>query len=327
MDRDSEITRSSFSEGHDVSLDAIRALLSRCPETEFIAKQATARVAIQRSPKGKGWSHTWMVRTREMGDFVLKVHDCERRYIEKEECAIAMLQRHSACSAIRLPEVISACYDAVPAFILFRRLWGCPIDRRSHKSDEVINKTLAQACLYRNLTFSSFGEIAGQYHVAQNKSNLMDYTQQLVDFWVQTIGTHVGLVRVPRLRVVLGRQPVLASLLTQHPCLCHSDLTPHNLLYHDGNIVIVDYDNAFAYVPEFDICKILASFAVQEWDVDVSKFCHWVARWYGETCDYVEEGVHRFYWIVVLRLMSWNASHMRYPECEKLDHSLSMVYR
>jgi 5-methylthioribose kinase len=60
-------------------------------------------------------------------------------------------------------------------------------------------------------------------------------------------------VQERRPEVAAAIEPIIAQMLTIKEALCHGDFTPKNILVHDGNFMLVDYETAHFGDPTMDL--------------------------------------------------------------------------
>ena len=48
------------------------------------------------------------------------------------------------------------------------------------------------------------------------------------------------------------------SATSNAPCVCHSDVKPQDIYLVDEHrrLALIDFDNVFSFIPEFDLCKL-----------------------------------------------------------------------
>lgn len=75
--------------------------------------------------------------------------------------------------------------------------------------------------------------------------------------------------------------------------------------------VFVDFDNIFAFVPEFDLCKLHFSMLECGIRVGLQELAELVASAYGVSLHAAEVGLRRFYPLVLCRLLAWAIKRAR----------------
>ena len=99
------------------------------------------------------------------------------------------------------------------------------------------------------------------------------------------------------------------STLSDVPCLCHSDVKLTDVFVQSTasghEYILIDFDNVFAFVPEFDLCKLHFSALEHGLNWDLSWFAGVAATAYGASESEVARGMRSVYPLVLYRLLGW----------------------
>lgn len=296
-------------------------LLSSVPAGRSLARSVKSITTIQIRPKGEGI--TWIGRMRtDKTKLIIKVHTAETRYVAKERRALQLCRQADASNRC-FPEVLLAFDEGLPAFLVTTYIEGRPLSGCADVPLSILRSILMGIVPFRNIAFDTYGEIAGSYASIRNIDRLPPYTKQLVDVWLSRLAGHYELPdRIAAIAVCNDLQ----SKLAVHPCLCHGDLTPGNIIVRDGQVALVDFDNAFAYVPEFDLSRLYVYLLRQGCPIGLRRYCGLVADCYGSHTSDVADGMRQFVWVVLLRQISWCYLHDYRDDARALERLLEHVY-
>jgi hypothetical protein len=198
---------------------------------------------------------------------VLKYYPDGNQYCEKEAWALARLR-----GVVAVPELLE--HQAVPngpAFMLMEMVDGRRLSSFATSEQRTLVPLVVREVLrLRDVVSSSYGEIVGEYEAVPNCEDLGRYVRAMVAHWKQNLdqlppyqrvgGDFAPLVEWADVVVGDSARAPLWSALTDRPCLCHTDVKPDDVIIKQDagewqRPVLLDFDNVFAFVPEFDFCK------------------------------------------------------------------------
>jgi len=225
-----------------------------------------------------------------------------------------------------LPEVVHQRSDMLPAILVLRRLPGVPLTQRLNLVGSVLPEIIETVASFRCATSSSYGEIVGRYPPAPNEKQLSVYVANLSRYWLATVRKYRGTTDLGQLASFFARFEVKSSILAKGPSFSHSDMRLDNVLVHQGHPAIIDYDTAFWFVPELDVCKLYLNMCWYRCAPELPEFVKVTANAYGLSRDQVREGIVRFCWIAGLRVLAWLAGQGRQDEFAAIYGYLRSFY-
>jgi 3',5'-cyclic AMP phosphodiesterase CpdA len=249
---------------------------------------------------------------------VLKYYPDSGQYAEKEAWALKALG-----GRVRVPKLLE--YRTTPegpAFLLIEMVNGQRLSSFSRAEQKtLVPLILSEVLRLRDVRHDSYGEIVGQYQPVQNSPDLDMYVRNMVKHWKERLDnlpqnkrTHGDLSFLVRWadRVVNDRehQP-LWSELTNGPSLCHSDVKPDDILMVKNgggqlSSVLLDFDNIFAFVPEFDLCKFHMYLLLGEVNLSLDEYANMIAGIeLSVSASAVRRSLVSVYPYVLTRLVNW----------------------
>lgn len=251
--------------------------------------------------------------------YVIKYYPQSGAYVSKEAWANRELTRRGVLVA-----PIVEVREAPPAFVIFenvpgRRLSECSIDEiRGH-----IGGVCRSVARFREVAVEHYGEIIGEFAPVGNHSNVSGYARSVVAYCRSQLEDHLRTVLRSTspysgelfrwANSVLSENEtsriMVESTLSSRPCLCHSDVKLTDIIVqeHRGELeyVLLDFDNVFAFVPEFDLCKFHLSMCERELYLNLESFAEMVAPAYGVSKEGALKGLRSVYPLVLFRLLAW----------------------
>ncbi|MFD2046375.1 phosphotransferase [Ornithinibacillus salinisoli] len=110
-------------------------------------------------------------------------------------------------------------------------------------------------------------------------------------------------------------QKLLPVTKEQKQVVCHGDINHHNmLLTNDGQLYLIDWDNAMIADPITDYGMIL------QWYIPTEKWDNWLTN-YGTSKD--EQLVKRMYWYLILDSLQFISWHYERDEAHKVTERLT----
>lgn len=266
---------------------------------------------------------------------ILKYYPSGNQYAQKEDFAFRALRGRLPL----LPALLASQFASKrEAFLLLEMLEG---DRLSDFPAQAVREqlpgVLELVARLAEVPHVTYGEFVGTY-VVKNHRDLNTYVRGLLENWKQPLGRLKPEYRKhgplkPLLewaKQALNRSHV-HSVLSDGPCLCHSDvkLTDIVLTNHGGYVrpVLLDFDNIFAFVPEFDLCKLHLSLIEHNADIDLPRYAEMVRRAFRSKASIkqIEESLCSVYPIVLLRLLQWAATRRAEYTIDKVVKALDCL--
>ncbi len=200
-----------------------------------------------------------------VSNFVLRVITPERRFVLKQSRP-QLRTRDAWFSDVdriwREQEVMQALHrylpDVVPEVLHVDRanyvyaMSHAPMEAKVWKA-VLLNGTIDPAF------GKQVGEVLGRIHQVS-----AEHARQFKEFSDHTVYVQLRVdpfyVRVQERRpeVASAITPIIHDMLTIKEALCHGDYTPKNILVHDGNFTLVDYETAHIGDPTMDLGLFLA---------------------------------------------------------------------
>ena len=252
---------------------------------------------------------------------VLKYYPNSNRYAQKEDWALRAL-RDTKCN---IPELLDSDVkeECGPAFVLLQRINGVSLSEYSPKDRiEYLGPIVQQVLYLREIKFPTYGEIIGTYEPVANQQEIEVYVNEMVAHWQETLraipsrqktieGVSKLLNWVDSICAGKGESEV-SSALTDVPCLCHSDLKPQDILIEinaNGLVrpILLDFDNIFAFIPEYDLCKFHMYLIAQGMQISLEDFSIIIAEETKEKRDTASilQSLKATYPYVLTRLLHW----------------------
>jgi hypothetical protein len=253
----------------------------------------------------------------EKKEYVIKYYSESNLYVQKEEWALNELAKHR----VRVPELVCA-NKTVPAFTILRYVNGDRLDTAPGDIRDHINSVIEQIARFRDVLLPTelYGEIIGQFLPGGNHSTLDGYVRSYCRYWTAEIEkrqedatalAHRSAIEqfVRWGRAVEAGTTSVTSALSSRPCLCHSDLKLEDVIleHHGGRAqyCLLDFDNVFALVPEFDLCRFHFNLSENRLSLELPQFAEVVARHYKIDASDALTSLTGFYPFVLLRLLHW----------------------
>ena len=257
--------------------------------------------------------------------YIIKFYPASDRYVKKEVAAINLLAEETKT----LPEIITYQVDTLPAFLIERRVPGTPFSACNKVVvKENIGSILEQISVYRRVSFTEYGEIAGKFPSIPNTKSFQEYTQTNYRFYLDGIIRAVKMDNYhPLLKELKSFNKLNESVLSSQPCLCHSDITLENIILSHDKPFIIDFDNAFAFTPDFDICKFFIDLSLRHINVDINEFSRLAAFVYGVKHRDIMEMIKNYYWYVAARILNVHATLNNAKHFNRIGRILLKVFQ
>jgi hypothetical protein len=236
-------------------------------------------------------------------DYVLKVYPDNLRYPKKEYSAL------SICSKFVpniLPELVSYQLKYAPYYLLYRKINGIPLSSlKPSNVTEWIPTIVDIVCAFSKISLRHYGEIVGEYEGAPNTENLHEYMWHITRHWLRTIADSPHKCVVNDLKSFVADKTIPEGMLGTSPSFSHSDLRLENIFLGVNGLTIIDYDNAFSFLPEFDLCKTFID--LQDYGIPVllDDYTGMIAGSFSVSQSMALQAIMRFYWFVALRKLSY----------------------
>jgi 3',5'-cyclic AMP phosphodiesterase CpdA len=270
--------------------------------------------------------------------YIIKYYPDHNIYVRKEKWALETLNLHG----VPVPKLLEA-YEQAPAYTIMefltgQRLSDCPDSEILKHVTGVVKLTSK----LRDVKLDQYGEIIGEFIPVGNHRELIHYVQSSVTYWQKELGehlkpTHRSSVGISQLLNwadrILGRnnkaQINLRSALSNEPCLCHSDIKLTDVIVKNisGQLkyFLLDFDNVFAFVPEFDLCKFHFSTFEHGVQIDLNMYADMIATHYEINHNNALDGLISVYPFVLMRLLSWASKRDHEPLIAKIDQMMQLV--
>jgi len=193
----------------------------------------------------------------------------------------------------------------------------------------------------RTVTFDHYGEIVGAFAPVGNHKDLAEYVKAFARYYQSELDKHLTsshrgnqeiaeLLRWASRRLDAGAGAGgVESALTDRPCLCHSDIKLTDILVdRDENhceYFLVDFDNVFAFVPEFDLCKLHLSMLEYGVQMELVEYAGLIASAYGVTPGNVLRGLRSLYPLVLCRLLAWAAKRDHETMISRIIQAMHLI--
>lgn len=206
-----------------------------------------------------------------------------------------------------------------PAYIITERLKGMPLSELSpERQIEKIPEIVREVLNLRQFRRQTYGEIVGTYDRIPNQPELGRYVSLMVTHWLKELRRLSGVDRAAGLdrlqnwaEKVSQLDPCGAvwSATSNAPCVCHSDVKPQDIFLTEGRRrpVLLDFDNIFSFIPEFDLCKFHFGLAAMGVYLELDQYAKIVKVEAGGDVsnDEVWRSLVSVYPYVCCRLLNW----------------------
>lgn len=248
---------------------------------------------------------------------VVKYYPDGNHYLAKEAWALERL--HGKVSVPKIVEHHGT--KNGPSFMILERVEGRPMSSLSASEQiELLPLVVREALRLRALRFADYGEVVGSFDPVPNQKSLDAYVRSMVAHWRKQLmtlpeaerkfGDLSPLVEWSNAVADGGPCPVW-SVLADQACLCHSDVKPHDVFVCStpegtAKVVLLDFDNVFAFVPEFDLCKLHFGLVREGVRIPLNELARIVAEADGTvTPAAVYDSLVSVYPYVMVRLLHW----------------------
>jgi hypothetical protein len=270
---------------------------------------------------------------------VLKYYPDGDQYLKKEVWALKALRKRGL--APKLLE--SGGTPGGPSFMLLDMVNGQRLSSFSQlKQRELVPLVLRQVLRLRAVSCKryGYGEIVGTYPPVPNSPDLDVYVRNMVAHWkkrldtlplyMRTRGDLSFLVRWADETVSRHTQAPLWSALSNVPSLCHSDVKPDDILIvrESGrpNPVLLDFDNVFSFVPEFDLCKFHMYLLLEGVILSLDEYARTIAKIEPRaSAGAVRGSLASVYPYVLTRLVNWGIPRKAQDTLEDVARVLRLL--
>jgi hypothetical protein len=249
---------------------------------------------------------------------IIKFYPDDNIYVRKEKWALDVLRG----KGVRVPRLLESREEA-PAFSIMEyvsgtRLSECAVSEiREHVSG--ILRTVSEVHKVE-INCKHYGEIIGEFTPVGNHQKLNDYIHGHVNYWRREIAKeskpeHLSNAGVAELlnwadRIISGGNAShIKSFLTDRPCLCHSDVKLTDIIFSKAAgrkaYYLLDFDNVFAFIPEFDLCKFHFNLLEHGLKFETSDYTKLIAEYYDVNVACAGRAFVTVYPFVLLRLCNW----------------------
>jgi hypothetical protein len=201
-----------------------------------------------------------------------------------------------------------------------RRLCDCSVAEIKSALPEIVSFIAP----LRSLTFPYYGEIVGDFAAIGNHNLLDDYVDHALRYWARELEAHLSNAwRVaPGIRDLLiwlgsvlerprGAEAAVVSCLSSKSCFCHSDIKVTDMFVDERNgcreYTLLDFDNVFAFVPEFDLCKLHFNLFEHGIDMSLELFCEMIARQYRVELTAIIRSFMSVYLFALTLMLNWSS--------------------
>lgn len=249
---------------------------------------------------------------------IIKFYPEHDIYVRKERWALEALRK----KGVRVPRLIET-HQQAPAFTIMEyvngmRLSECAVSELAAHISGVL-QVVSQMHKVK-LDSDHYGEIIGEFTPVGNHRKLSDYVRGHVAYWRREINMgakpeQISIAGISELlkwadQVLSTDGAVsLKSALSDRPCLCHSDVKTTDIVFDKiagkPMYCLLDFDNVFAFLPEFDLCKLHFNLLDHGFNLDTSEYTRLIARHYRVDVASVRKAFISIYPFVLMRLCNW----------------------
>lgn len=236
-------------------------------------------------------------------EYVLKLYPTMARYVEKEMRALEIC---GSLSSVNLPVLVSFQLESTPYYLIYEKAQG--IRLRDLTRPEILlwlPEVVRVIHEFSTVKLPHYGEIVGEYEGAPNTADLRAYTTAITHHWLAGIQHFLSASHRIGIDELATSQNITSALLSHSPTFTHSDLRLENLFVVDNSLTVIDFDNAFSFLPEFDLCKTFIDLQDCHVLTSMEEFSTIVAGPFGVARELAQRAMMRFYWFVALRKMHY----------------------
>jgi hypothetical protein len=260
--------------------------------------------------------------------------------VRKEKWAIEILSRHG----VPVPRLLEAAEDA-PAFTILEYLAGQRLsDLAVTEIRGYMPEIMPLISKLHKIRCDHYGEIIGEFAPVGNHRELAHYIKCSVDYWRKEIDKnlrpeHYSFDGISELLawgdLILARtqhaQFMPVSTLSTEPRLCHSDIKLTDIIvdstFGRPKFSLIDFDNVFAFVPEFDLCKLHFNMSEHGIQMGMDEYAQLVADHYGMDIRLILKGLVNFYPFVLTRLLNWATKRNHEPLIVTIGKAMQRLAR
>lgn len=288
-DKESEILKNTHKIGDLVILHAVR---------KHFSESIVARVNLNSKPH------------------IIKYYPDSNIYVKKEKFAIEMLRDKD----IPIPGLLETC-ENLPAFTILeylsgKRLSNCAVNEIGLHVSPII-RLISEL---HKVKFNHYGEIVGEFAPIGNQNELDCYIKRHVNYYRGEIDKYIkseyrslnGISKLLEwsdkiISPAKSKQLIVRSAFSDRPCLCHSDIKLTDIIFDntsgEDKYFLLDFDNVFSFLPEYDLCTFHLSLLEHGAEVDFQKFAKIAASNYNTNIEDALRGITGIYPIVLIRLL------------------------